>query len=64
MGWLIDPKDRAVLICRPNQEVQIILAGDLDTLLPMPDFMSKVSYTIEDLFDLLKAWRLLTASFN
>ena len=55
MGWLIDPKDRAVLIHRPNQEVQVILADEPDIVLPMPDFMHELSYTITDLFNLLKA---------
>ena len=55
MGWLIDPNDRAVLIHRPHKEVQVILAEEPATVLPMPDFMSELSYTIEDLFNLLKA---------
>ena len=55
MGWLIDPNDRAVLIHRPKSEVQVILAEEPNAVLPMPDFMSELSYTIEDLFNLLKA---------
>ncbi|MEL7333476.1 MAG: Uma2 family endonuclease, partial [Cyanobacteria bacterium J06560_2] len=55
MGWLIDPSDRAVLVHRPNQAVQIILIDEPNTPLPMPDFMNELSYTIEDLFNLLKA---------
>ena len=55
MGWLIDPNDRAVLIHRPKQEAQVILAEESKTILPMPDFMSELTYTIEDLFNLLKA---------
>ena len=55
IGWLIDPNDRAVLIHRPHKEVQVILIDEPNTVLPMPDFMSELSYTIEDLFNLLKA---------
>ncbi|MEN8443443.1 MAG: Uma2 family endonuclease [Cyanobacteria bacterium J06555_13] len=55
MGWLIDPNDRAVLIHRPNQEVQVILTDEPDTALPMPNFMNELSCTIEDLFNLLQA---------
>jgi len=55
MGWLIDLNDRAVLIHRPNQAVKVILADEPATVLPMPDFMSELSYTVEDLFNLLKA---------
>ncbi len=55
MGWLIDPNDRAVLVHRPKKEVEVILLEEPDTILPMPDFMSELSYTIADLFNLLKA---------
>ncbi|MGD1867863.1 MAG: Uma2 family endonuclease [Phormidesmis sp.] len=55
MGWLIDPSDRPVLIHRPKQEVQVILIDEPDTVLPMPDFMNKLSYSIADLFSLLPA---------
>ena len=55
IGWLIDPNDRAVLIHRPHKEVQVILIDEPNTVLPMPDFMSELFYTIEDLFNLLKA---------
>ena len=55
MGWLIDPNDRAVLIHSPRKEVQVILLDEPNTILPMPDFMSELSYTIGDLFNLLKA---------
>lgn len=55
MGWLIDPNDRAVLIHLPAKEVQVVLIDEPDTLLPMPDFMSGLSYTIADLFNLLRA---------
>ena len=54
IGWLIDPSDRAVLIHRPKQEVQIVLIDEPDIVLAMPDFMSELSYTIEDRFNLLK----------
>lgn len=55
MGWLIDPNDRAVLIHRPDKAVQVILVDEFDSILPMPDFMSDLPYTIEDLFNLLRA---------
>ncbi|NJM99553.1 MAG: Uma2 family endonuclease [Phormidesmis sp. RL_2_1] len=55
MGWLIDPNDRAVLIHKPTQEVQVVLIDEPDTLLPMPDFMDGWSYTIVDVFNLLRA---------
>lgn len=55
IGWLIDPNDRAVLIHKPKQEAQVILAEESETVLPMPEFMSELTYTIEDLFNLLKA---------
>lgn len=54
MGWLIDPNNRAVLIHRPEKEVQVVLLDEPDTMLPMPEFMSELSYTIADLFNLLK----------
>lgn len=55
MGWLIDPNDRAVLIHRPQQEVQVVLIDEPSTVLPMPDFMNELPYTIEELFNLLQA---------
>ncbi len=55
MGWLIDPNDRAVLIHRPAKEVQVILVDEPDSVLSMPDFMGDLTYTIGDLFNLLRA---------
>lgn len=54
LGWLIDPNDKAVLIHRPNQAVEVILIDEPMTALPAPAFIDEFVYTIQDLFDLLK----------
>jgi Uma2 family endonuclease len=51
MGWLIDPADKSVFIYRPKQEIEIL--DEPEAVLPMPIFMSELSFTIGDLFKLL-----------
>ncbi|MEL6157599.1 MAG: Uma2 family endonuclease [Cyanobacteria bacterium J06554_11] len=49
MGWLIALEDRAALVYRPPQAVEI--CDQPDALLPMPDFMDELSLTTAALFD-------------
>jgi Uma2 family endonuclease len=51
MGWLIDPADESVFVYRPKQEIEIL--DEPEAVLPMPAFMSELSFTVEDLFKLL-----------
>ena len=52
MGWLIDPEEEAVLIYRATQSSAI--ADESEQVLPMPEFMSKMTHRVTDLFGLLK----------
>ena len=51
MGWLIDPDEKAVLIYRPKQEVELL--DEPEEVLLMPSFMASLSMKVEDLFSLL-----------
>ncbi len=48
MGWLIDPGERSVLIYRPNQPTEVF--DQPEARLPVPDFATDLSLTIEELF--------------
>ncbi|MEL6325298.1 MAG: Uma2 family endonuclease [Cyanobacteria bacterium J06626_23] len=52
MGWLVDPKERAVWVYRPGQEVEIVDESEVG--LPMPEFMGEVEYRVGELFGLLR----------
>lgn len=52
LGWLIDPKERTVLIFRPDVALQVI--DRPDTQLPMPQVLSKLNLTVSTLFGWLK----------
>jgi len=55
MGWLIAPEDRAILVHKPERPAQIfLLEEDSDAVLPMPEFMNALAYTLEDVFGLLR----------
>ena len=53
IGWLIDPEEKAVLVYRPQQEIEIF--DEPDALLPAPSFVSELNLTVKDLF----AWLVL-----
>jgi Uma2 family endonuclease len=51
MGWLIDPAERSVLVYRPGQPTEVF--DHPEARLPVPDFASDLSLTLEELF----GWR-------
>ncbi|MEM9092086.1 MAG: Uma2 family endonuclease [Cyanobacteria bacterium P01_F01_bin.53] len=51
MGWLIDPDEKAVLVYRPKQEVDLL--DEPAEILLMPPFMDGLTLTVADLFALL-----------
>lgn len=51
MGWLINPEERAVLVFRPEETVEIF--DEPEAILPMPAFMEMKPYRVIDLFGLL-----------
>ena len=53
MGWLIDPDEKAVLVYRPKQEIEVF--DEPDMLLPVPLFVSELNLAVQDLF----AWLVL-----
>ncbi len=52
LGWLIDPKEKTVLILRPDIALQIVDRPDAQ--LPMPQVLSKLNLTVSTLFGWLK----------
>ena len=52
MGWLIDPAEKTVFVYRPKQEIEVF--ENLESVLPMPDWVKGVSVTVEMLFSWLK----------
>lgn len=52
MGWLIDPDEQTVFVYRPKQEPEVF--DELDAVVPVPSFASKLELTIAALF----AWLL------
>lgn len=53
MGWLIDPDEKAVLVYRPKQEIEVF--DEPDMLLPVPLFVRELNLAVKDLF----AWLVL-----
>ncbi|GBE94825.1 Uma2 family endonuclease [Nostoc cycadae] len=51
MGWLIDPKEKAVFVYLPNQPTNVY--EEPETKLPVPEFAKDLSLTVEDLFSWL-----------
>lgn len=54
MGWLIVPEDESVFVYRSHKEVEVYDSESETTNLPVPDFMSELSLSVEELFGLLK----------
>ncbi|MGV2829954.1 Uma2 family endonuclease [Myxosarcina sp. GI1(2024)] len=52
IGWSIDPDEKAVLVYRPQREVEVF--DEPDVLLP-PSFVNELNLTVKDLF----AWLVL-----
>jgi Uma2 family endonuclease len=52
MGWLIDPTDRAVFVCMPDRNFQII--DELSAVLPVPAFAASIQLTVEQVFSWIK----------
>jgi Uma2 family endonuclease len=52
MGWLIDPKERAVFVMGIDRTFQII--DELSTLLPVPTFAKSIELTVLQLFNWVK----------
>ena len=48
MGWLIDPKEKTVLVYLPNEQVRII--DNPASIIPVPPWASHFSITIDELF--------------
>ena len=48
MGWLIDPKEKTVLVYLPNKQVRII--DNLASPIPVPPWASHFSISIDELF--------------
>ena len=51
LGWLIDPKEKAVLIFYPNQSLDWL--DQPEQLLPVPDFANNLQLTVGDIFNWL-----------
>ena len=47
IGWLIDPREQAVLVYLPNQPTVVF---DQSELLPVPAFAKELRLTVKDLF--------------
>jgi Uma2 family endonuclease len=54
MGWLIDPVDRSVIICRIDHHAEVV--DEPTAMLSVPDFAQSVQISIEQMF----AWLNLT----
>jgi Uma2 family endonuclease len=48
MGWLIDPKEKTVLVYLPNQQVKIL--DNPESIIPVPPWASHFSISIDELF--------------
>lgn len=48
MGWLIDPVDRSVVICRIGRHAEIV--DEPRAMLPVPNFADSVQISIEQIF--------------
>jgi Uma2 family endonuclease len=51
LGWLIDPKEKAILIFYPNQSLDWL--DQPEQLLPVPDFANNLQLTVGDIFNWL-----------
>lgn len=51
LGWLIDPKEKAILIFYANQSLDWL--DQPEQLLPVPDFANNLKLTVGDIFDWL-----------
>ena len=51
LGWLIDPKEQAILAYTPPQNITIY--DEKETLLPMPSFAQDLQIKVEDIFAFL-----------
>jgi Uma2 family endonuclease len=51
LGWLIDPKEKAILIFYPNQSLDWL--DQPEKLLPVPDFANNLQLTVGDIFNWL-----------
>ena len=52
LGWLIDPKERTVLVFRPAKAIEILEAPAAQ--LPMPEVLSQLELTVKTLFGWLQ----------
>lgn len=52
MGWLIDPAEKTVFVYRPKQEIEVF--EELDSTLPMPEWIEGVTVTVDMLFGWLR----------
>jgi Uma2 family endonuclease len=48
MGWLIDPVDRSVVICRIGHNAEVV--DEPSAMLPVPDFAESVQISIRQMF--------------
>lgn len=54
IGWLIDPDEESVTIYKSKKDIEILeLIDEPEALLPFPEFMQGLTFTVKDLFDLL-----------
>jgi Uma2 family endonuclease len=51
IGWLIDPDEQVVFVYYPKQETEVFDA--LESILPVPSFMSEYKLTVQKLFSWL-----------
>jgi Uma2 family endonuclease len=51
MGWIIDPEESCVFVYQPNQTPRVF--DEPQIILPMPNFASSITLTIQELFDWL-----------
>ncbi|MEL6554448.1 MAG: Uma2 family endonuclease [Cyanobacteria bacterium J06621_11] len=51
MGWLIAPAEQSIFVYRPQKE--IIVLDEPNEVLPVPEFMTPFTLTVEDLFSFL-----------
>ena len=51
LGWLIDPKEKSVLVYPAKQQTQLLTQNNI---LPVPDLVADLRLTVADLFNWLK----------
>lgn len=51
LGWLIDPKEKSVLVYPAKQQTRLLTQNDV---LPVPDLVADLRLTVADLFNWLK----------